>query len=120
MDGAEQCGAGRGQCDEVVLARGSCGRLLGRLGDTRRQGRSRDGVGEPRQTGGLGGLRSEQTGDECLVEGVDGIEGLVEPGNVLGGLGEQIGAHQATALVGGNHCISGNGAVLGSSSRYAR
>lgn len=46
--------------------------------------------------------------------GVDGRQGLVE---AVDGFGEQVGAHHATALVGGNQCISGNGAVVGASSR---
>ena len=76
--------------------------------------RARDGLGELGQAGGLGGLRAEQARDEDLVEGVDGRQGLVEPGD---GLGEQVGAHHASARVGGNHCISGTGAVDGASSR---
>ena len=51
---------------------------------------------------------------EGLVEGVDGRQGFVEPGD---GFREQVSAHHATTLVGGNHCISGNGAVVGASSR---
>ena len=64
--------------------------------------------------GGLGGLRTEQARDEGLVEGIDGRQGFVEPGD---GFREQVGAHHATTLVGGNHCISGRGAVVGVSSR---
>ncbi len=63
---------------------------------------------------GLRGLRAEQSGDEDPVEGVHGRECLVEP---VHRVGEQIRTHQATALVGGNHCISGNGTVTGSRSR---
>ena len=98
----------------MVLTRGSGRRLLGRLGDPGGQRRTRNGVGQFGQTGGLGGLGTEQTGDESPVERVDGRQRFVEPGDVLG---EQVGAHHATCLVGGNHCISGNGAVVGASSR---
>jgi hypothetical protein len=114
VDGAEQCGAGRGQGDEVVLARGSCCRLPSRLGDPGSKRRPRDGAGELGQAGSLGGLRTEQARDEDPVEAVDGRQGIVEPGD---GSGEQIGAHHAVTLVGGNHCISGKGAVVGASSR---
>ncbi len=114
MDGAEQGGAGGGQGDEVVLARGSGRRLPGRLGGPGGQGCSRDGVREFRQARGLGGPGAQQAACERPVEGVDGRQDLVEPGD---GLGEQVGTHHATVLVGGNHCISGNGAVVGASSR---
>lgn len=88
--------------------------LVGRLGDQRGQRRPGDGGGDCCQTGGLGGLRAEQSGDEHPVEGVDGGQRLVEP---VDGVGEQVRTHQAAVLVGGNHCISGSGAVVGSSSR---
>lgn len=114
VDGAEERGAGGGECDEVVFARGSARRLLGRLRDPRGQRRPCDGVGESGQTGALGGLGTEQARDKCPVEAVDGRQCLVESGDVLR---EQVGTHHATALVGGNHCISGSGAVVGVSSR---
>ncbi len=126
VDGAEQRGAGGGEREEVILARDSLRRLLGRLRGPGGQRRSRDGVGELRQPGGLGGRGAEQAGDEGPVEGVDGRQGFVEP---VGGLTQQAGplpalapgstgsALTAAALVGGNHCISGNGAVVGASSR---
>lgn len=114
MGGAEQGGAGGGEDDQVVLARGAGRRLLGRLGDPRGQRGPRDGVDEFRQPGGLGRLRAQQSADERGVEGVDGRQGLVEPRE---GFREQVDAHHATALVGGNHCISGSGAVVGASSR---
>ena len=100
----------------MVLARDSGRRLLGRLGDPGGERRPRDRLGELRQPGGLGGLRAEQARDQHLVEGVDGRQGLVEPGD---GLREQVGAHHASPArsVGGNHCISGSGAVVGASSR---
>ncbi len=98
----------------MVFARCSSSRLRRRLGDPGGRGGPRDGVRELGQTGGLGGLRTEQARDERLVEGVDGRQRFVEPGD---GVGEQVRAHHATALVGGNHCISGNGAVVGASSR---
>ena len=92
VDGAEQRGAGGGQGGEVVLARDPGRRLLGRLGDPGGERRPRDGLREPRQPGGLGGLRAEQARDQDLVEGVHGGQGLVKPGD---GLGEQVGAHHA-------------------------
>lgn len=114
MDGAEERGAGGGKGEEVVLARGSARRLPGRLGGPYGQWRPGDRVREAGQSGALGGLRTQQAGDESPVEAVDGLQGLVESGDVLR---EQVGTHHATALVGGNHCISGNGAVVGASSR---
>ncbi len=114
MDGAEQRGPGGGQGGEVVLARGSCRRLPGRLGDRRSKRRPRDGTGKLCQAGRPGGLRTEQACDKDPVEGVDGRQGIVEPGD---GSAEQVGAHHDTTLAGGNHCISGNGAVVGASSR---
>ena len=65
-------------------------------------------------TGRLGGLRTQQTVHENVVETVHGGKSLVEP---VDGIAQQIGTHQATALVVGNHCISGNGAVVGANSR---
>ncbi len=85
-----------------------------RLGDPPGERCPGDGVGEPRQGRGLGGPGAEQAPDEGLVEGVHDPEGFVEP---FDGLGEQVRSHQATAPVGGNHCISGSGAVPGASSR---
>ncbi|CAM5718832.1 hypothetical protein SBADM41S_10790 [Streptomyces badius] len=114
MDGAEQRAAGGRQRHEVILPGGPGRRLLGRLRDPGGQRRPRDGLGEPGDRGRLCGPRPQQTGHQRLVEGVDGGERLVEP---LDRIGQQIAAHQATALVGGNHCISGNGDVTGTSSR---
>ncbi len=95
MDRAEQCGPCGGQGHEVVLARRSGRRLRGRLGDSVYK-------------------RQEQARDEGLVEGVDGLQGFVQS---FYGSGEQVGAHHATARVGGKNCISGNGAVTGACSR---
>lgn len=96
------------------IARGSVRRLLDRLGDPCGQRRARDGVAELSRAGGLGGLGTGEAGDKSPVEGVHSRQYFVEPGD---GFGEQVGAHHATALVGGNHCVSGNGAVVGASSR---
>ena len=98
----------------MLLAAAPAAALLGRLGDPGGQRRPRDGAGQLRQAGGLGGLRAEQAAGEGPVEGVNGGQGLVQSGRRFG---EQVGAHHATALVGGNHCISGSGAVVGASSR---
>lgn len=114
MDGAEQRRTGRGECDEVPLAGGPGRCLLRRLGGPGGQRRAGHGVGEFGQARGLCGPGTEQTTDERAVEGVDGGQGLVES---VDRVGEQSGAHHATALACGNHCISGNGAVVGSSSR---
>ena len=114
MDGAEQRGAGGGQGEEVVIAGGSRRRLPRRLGDLGGKRRAGDGAGELAQAGRLGRLQAEHPGDEDLVEGINGGQGLVDPAD---GPGEQVGAHQASVRVGGNHCISGNGAVTGARSR---
>jgi hypothetical protein len=114
VDRAEQRGAGGGEGDEVVLCRGARRRLLGRLGDPAGERCARDGVGQCRQPGHLGGLRTQQPGDERLVTGVHRGEGVVDAGD---GLGQQVGPHHTTALVGGNQCISGSGAVVAGSSR---
>ncbi len=114
MDGAEQGAPSGGEGHEVILAAGPRRRLLGRLRHPRGQRGPGDRPGEPADPGGLGGPRPQQPGHERLVEGVHDGERLVEP---LDRIGEQIAAHQATARVGGNHCISGNGVVTGSRSR---
>ncbi|MDQ0793361.1 hypothetical protein QFZ58_001849 [Streptomyces sp. B1I3] len=114
VDGAEQCGTGGGQGDEVVLARRPCRGLLGRFGDQGGQRGPRDSLGECGRTCGTAGAGSQQPGDEGVVEGVDDGEGVVEP---VDGPGQQVGAHHATARVGGKKCISGNGVVAGASSR---
>ncbi|GAA3245837.1 hypothetical protein GCM10020256_73090 [Streptomyces thermocoprophilus] len=112
--GAEQGGAGGGQGGEVVLAGGARGGLVGGLGDPRGERARGDRVGEGEQPFGLVGSGSQEARDEGPVEGVDGGEGLVQ---AVDGCGEQVGAHQATALVDGNQCISGSGAVVAASSR---
>lgn len=101
VDGTEQCGAGGGEGDEVVFARRSGRRLLRRLKDPGGQWCPRDGVRELGQTGGLGGLRTEQTRDENLVEGVHGRQRFVEPGD---GVAEQVRAlpHARTELARGH------------------
>ncbi len=108
VDGAEQGGAGRGQGDDVVLAR-RAGRCL-----RRGLGAARDGVGQRGQRRGTVGAGAQQPLGQGVVETVHGGQGLVEAGDLLR---EQTSAHHAAARAGGNHCISGNGVVTGSSSR---
>ena len=81
VDRAEQRGAGGGQRDEVVLARGSRGRLLGCLGDPGGQRRARDGLGQvrpgrrPGRAAGGAGPRREPGRRRRRPQG------LVEPGD---------------------------------------
>lgn len=62
-------------------------------------------------------LRTQQPTSQRLIPGIHRRDSLIEPGDRIS---EQIGTHQPTALVGGNHCISGSGAVVAENSRYAR
>ncbi len=115
MDGPEQRRTSGGERDEVPLVTGAGGRLLGGLDHPRRERCPGDGVRESGQPPGLPGLRAQQPAHESGVETVHGGKRLVEP---VDGVDQQIRTHQAaTAPAVGNHCISGNGAVLAGSSR---
>lgn len=114
MDRAERRRAGGGQRDQVVLGGVPGRRLPGRLGDPGRQRRPRDRGRQLVQGGALGGLRAQQAQGGHLVEGVHRGEGVIEP---VGRHRQQVGPQHAPALVVGNQCISGTGAVAGARSR---
>jgi hypothetical protein len=110
----EQGNTSGGKRDEVVFTSRAGRGLLGRLGDPPGQRRAGKGVGELGEGGNLSGLRTKQPGDKGLVAGIDSRESFVKAVNSLD---KDVGTHHTTARVGGNHCISGTGAVVGASSR---